>query len=388
MRKQTTRFVTPEGVKILGIAAGAVGAGWFYSRAKAKRSLDRVGADTDDSGSVLDDLTASIRRGFGGGRQQPRPQPRAYPQARPQAYPQARPQAYPQARPPVMHAPYHPYGGGSGGYGGLGQLAQQFGQGFQQGYGAQQPYPQQGYGQQPYPQQGYGQQGVTYTPAPMPQPLVTSPRPTPHETSANFSEDRGATPVARTGKFISKMFGGPPSTPQGGIDDQLLRTQHGLNQYYGYMMLKEDGIMGDNSRRVLIQFQHDAGLPQTGKADGATFDAVTRLVEQKRRGQGALADGDGGGAEAAADARAKPSWLTDLKETALFWGSPPPVTIARLMRKDQDAATKTGWNGSDYGYPLFGNSGFGGYGNIGWGGPQGLGGYGSWGSFGGWGHGF
>jgi len=281
---------------------------------------------------------------------------------------------------------------------------------------------------------------VQYTPTPMPQmeqpqrPLVTSPLPTPHETSANFSEDRGATPVARTGKFVSKMFGGPPSTPQGGIDDQLLRTQRGLNQFYGYMMLKEDGIMGDNSRRMLIQFQHDSGLPQTGKADRATFDKVTHLVEQKRRGQAAFGADDGGGDDDAVARihrsklidpaqpidRSKPDWSTGLKEAALFWGSPPPLTLARLMRKDhvaEDAAAAHATTGtqaggwydaftppsfpwipsSGYGFPyippqepppLFGNSGFGGYGNIGWGGPQGLGGYGSWGSHGGWGHGF
>jgi hypothetical protein len=277
-----------------------------------------------------------------------------------------------------MHAPYRPYGGQQG-YG-------------QQSYG-QQPYPQQGYGQQPYPQQGYGQQPypqqpypqqypqqpypqqypqqpVTYTPTPVPStlsrsavtPLMTSPRPTPHETSANFSEDRGSTPIARTGKFVSKMFGGPPSTPQGGIDDQLLRTQRGLNQFYGYMMLKEDGIMGDNSRRVLIQFQHDTDLPQTGKADSATFDKVTHLVEEKSRGQAALSADDSGDADvdsrirrsrltspAQPIDRSKPDWSSGLKEAALFWGSPPPLTLARLMRKDhvaEDAAaasaTKTG----------------------------------------------
>ena len=242
MRKQT---------KILGIAAGAVGAGWLYSRSKAKSSLNRVGvdADTDDTGTLLDDLTTSIRRGFGGGGgeshayhpQQSRPQsypqqrPQGYPQQRPQGYPQQRPQGYPQGgrsqgysqggRPPVMHAPYRPYGGGGGGGGGYGyggggggggggglggiaqQLVQQFGQGFQQGYGGQQQgYGDQGYAVQQPQQQGYaqqsqqsqqsqqgygqgqqGQQPVTYTPSAMPQtqhPFVTSPRPTPHETAA------------------------------------------------------------------------------------------------------------------------------------------------------------------------------------------------------------
>jgi hypothetical protein len=342
-----------------------------------------------------------------------------------------------------MRAPYHPYGGQ--GYGGqqYGYGGRQYGASPQQ-YGAQQGYGGQQYGTQQYSaqtlQQQYGGQpgGVTYTPTQMPvqRPLVTSPLPTPHETSANFSEDRGATPVARTGKFISKLFGGPPSTPQGGIDDQLLRTQRGLNQFYGYMMLKEDGIMGDNSRRVLIQFQHDTDLPQTGKADGATYDKVTHLVEQKRRGQAAYGADDGGDDDAVSRIhrrsktsstsssspsqpidRSNPDWSTGLKESALFWASPPPLTLARLMRKDhvaEDAATHAttgtqagGWYdaftppsfpwipSSGYGFPyieqpppLFGNSGFGGYGHIGHGGPQGLGGYGSWGSHGGWGHGF
>jgi hypothetical protein len=262
--------------KSLLVLGGAAAAVWYFAAEKRSSSgRHLVGADTGSDG-LLDDLIASIRHTFsshggerGGGR--PQVQRRA---------------SQMQQRGPFPRAYAYPGGSGGGSYGQQGMYGAQS----QQGYGAQTPQ--------------YGDPSLaqpTYQSAPMPplrQLSSSSPRrvplqPTPHELAANDSSDRGPTPIARTGKFLSKTFGGPPSTPAGGFDDLLLRVQKGLNilALDGSVVLKEDGIYGPESTREIKRFQRtDPTLAPSGLADQRTYARLVDAIRTMRLAQQKVSD--------------------------------------------------------------------------------------------------
>lgn len=106
------------------------------------------------------------------------------------------------------------------------------------------------------------------------------------------------------GKFVSKMMGGPGAHPAMKADEDLRATQRTLNQYYATRVLVEDGIMGDETHRILKWFQKSNGLPETGNPDPAVMATLDKLLADRAISQGL---GPASETEAVADSG---DWLT------------------------------------------------------------------------------
>ena len=74
--------------------------------------------------------------------------------------------------------------------------------------------------------------------------------------------------------FISKTFGGPPSSASTGPDEGVRSAQKMLNTILKTDALTADGIMGPKTAGALKEFQASHGLPQTGTVDSKTHDAL------------------------------------------------------------------------------------------------------------------
>jgi len=86
-----------------------------------------------------------------------------------------------------------------------------------------------------------------------------------------------AAPLAtQAANFISKTFGGPPSSHFTGPDEGVRKAQKMLNDFYKNHALDEDGIMGAYTSDALKKFQAAQGLPVTGAIDSATHDALEK----------------------------------------------------------------------------------------------------------------
>jgi peptidoglycan hydrolase-like protein with peptidoglycan-binding domain len=86
-----------------------------------------------------------------------------------------------------------------------------------------------------------------------------------------------ATPVADVGNFISKTFGGPPSTRMTGPDEGVRKTQHLLNTFFGHKVVDEDGLMGSTLGSFTKKFQEMQGLKATGVLDSKTQTLINNL---------------------------------------------------------------------------------------------------------------
>jgi peptidoglycan hydrolase-like protein with peptidoglycan-binding domain len=60
-------------------------------------------------------------------------------------------------------------------------------------------------------------------------------------------------------------------------------VQRTLNQYYATPVLVEDGVMGDETHRILKQLQESNGIPVTGTPDPATMK-VLKLEQEQQAG--------------------------------------------------------------------------------------------------------
>lgn len=87
-----------------------------------------------------------------------------------------------------------------------------------------------------------------------------------------------APPIKEAGNFISKTFGGPPSSHATGPDEGVRKVQHMLNTFYGHQIIDEDGIMGSNTSGLLSEFQKAQGLPNTAIIDSKTQDSLAKIV--------------------------------------------------------------------------------------------------------------
>ena len=208
----------------------------------------------------------------------------------------------------------------------------------QQGYAQQQSYaqPQATYAQSqgPYAQQQgmyapprtmpvpvQTRASVTYQPYPMPplqkKPVTTEAGPkkwsswamevgpitVTHPDTPRMIQVSASAP-RKVGKFISKMMGGPGAHPKAMPDEDLRRVQRTLNQYYATTVLVEDGIMGDETHRILKWFQKSNALPETGNPDPAVMAMLDRLLADRATSQGLAPAGDAGAIADSSD------WLT------------------------------------------------------------------------------
>lgn len=117
-----------------------------------------------------------------------------------------------------------------------------------------------------------------------------------------FSSDlqKAAAPLAtQATNFISKTFGGPPSSQSTGPDEGVRKAQKALNDVLK-SHLNPDGIMGPLTSAALKQFQAVKGLSVTGKIDTATHDALDNLASGS--------DGSG-------------SWLTEMSHAFHLTGA-------------------------------------------------------------------
>src|SRR5271154_3649121 len=99
-------------------------------------------------------------------------------------------------------------------------------------------------------------------------------RPVPPVQQQSAQEQKAAaetTPVApvttQVTNFVSKTFGGPPSSPATGPDEGVRKTQHLLNQFFKSDVLVEDGILWTHTTNAIKEFQETEGLPVTGIMD-------------------------------------------------------------------------------------------------------------------------
>ncbi len=258
--------------------------------------------DGSGDGSIVDDLTASLRRGFSSHAARPQPHAQQQQQQRSTyAPPHVTHTPAPYAPPPVHHTYTVP----------TPQARRS-----PPSYLPPPTYGQQGYGYgadqgiySDYGQQGYGPDymgpgtyppvtpTVTYQPAAMP-PLTratTTPRTT-HvdQTAARNAQQRQqadqAPPTAKLGTFVKKMMGGPAygGTGRGtGVADEDLRNyQKGINTLYGFEYprsgLNPDGLMGPETKKYTKAFQDESGLPVTGNPDAATKAMLVRKLEEQR----------------------------------------------------------------------------------------------------------
>jgi hypothetical protein len=86
-----------------------------------------------------------------------------------------------------------------------------------------------------------------------------------------------AAPVTDAGNFISKTFGGPPSTRMTGPDEGVRKTQHLLNTFFGRKVVDEDGLMGSPLSSLIKKFQEMQGLKATGILDSKTQNLINNL---------------------------------------------------------------------------------------------------------------
>jgi peptidoglycan hydrolase-like protein with peptidoglycan-binding domain len=124
----------------------------------------------------------------------------------------------------------------------------------------------------------------------------------------------------KVGKFVSKMMGGPGATTAKAPDEYVRAAQQVLNQYYATQVLKEDGIMGNETHRILKWFQKQNGLPETGDIDPATRTALASRLAERAGQQGGLQPGGD-------DPTSDSSWLISrihAQDTATsgFWPDP------------------------------------------------------------------
>jgi hypothetical protein len=96
--------------------------------------------------------------------------------------------------------------------------------------------------------------------------------------AATAATSASTSAVADIKNFISKTFGGPPSSSVTGADEGLRAAQRTLNDvlYSGRKVLNDDGIMGPATSGALKDFQRSHGLSVTGIFDSATHDALLK----------------------------------------------------------------------------------------------------------------
>jgi len=99
-----------------------------------------------------------------------------------------------------------------------------------------------------------------------------------HQGQAVVRSVAKATPIADAGNFISKTFGGPPSSHATGPDEGVRKVQHMLNTFFGHQVINEDGIMGPPTSGLLSEFQKAQSLPSTGVINSKTQDALEKAV--------------------------------------------------------------------------------------------------------------
>jgi Putative peptidoglycan binding domain len=157
----------------------------------------------------------------------------------------------------------------------------------QYGYADQHQHQQHRYAQAPSSHQQYAQhrapssQPVTYAHSDWYDQYQAQQPLAPHMTTVSSSLARRAPPAAKAGKFISKMMGGPASTPRGGGDDGLRNMQRLLNVYYRKRVIEEDGIMGPETTAAVRDFQGMKSLAKNGTFDGPTHDLLVKLVQDQ-----------------------------------------------------------------------------------------------------------
>jgi len=81
--------------------------------------------------------------------------------------------------------------------------------------------------------------------------------------------------------FISKTFGGPPSSPKtsfGDADFGVQTAQRMLNIFFQGHVIEEDGKMGPRTKEALLQFQQAQKLPLTGVIDNKTHDFLVQIA--------------------------------------------------------------------------------------------------------------
>lgn len=89
-----------------------------------------------------------------------------------------------------------------------------------------------------------------------------------------------ATPIADAGNFVSKAFGGPPSSPSTGPDEGVRKAQQMLNTFFGHHVVDENGMMDSVMAGIITEFQTAQGLPKTGTIDSKTHDLLENLTSQ------------------------------------------------------------------------------------------------------------
>jgi peptidoglycan hydrolase-like protein with peptidoglycan-binding domain len=75
----------------------------------------------------------------------------------------------------------------------------------------------------------------------------------------------------------------------GSRGDRVRELQVDLNTL-GYVTNGIDGIFGQASRRAVVAFQQENGLPVTGIADSATIDAIDKAADDPARTRSASLD--------------------------------------------------------------------------------------------------
>ncbi|GAB1596847.1 XVIPCD domain-containing protein [Lysobacter claricitrinus] len=114
-------------------------------------------------------------------------------------------------------------------------------------------------------------------------PLHASTTPHEHATVASHPTDRavGATPTGDITHVPSTHANAAHLGNARPVDPQIARLQSDLNDLGARdargAPLAEDGIVGRHTREALKGFQHDHGLPETGRVDSASREALTSL---------------------------------------------------------------------------------------------------------------
>ncbi|BAY33245.1 cell wall hydrolase/autolysin [Nostoc carneum NIES-2107] len=99
-------------------------------------------------------------------------------------------------------------------------------------------------------------------------------------------------PEAMANAIVKGLTGKLPTTPVNPVPDEemnvdttVLRLQKTLNQLKitdtNGKPLKEDGISGNSTRSAVAKFQRVAGVPETGTADKATWDAINLILAKR-----------------------------------------------------------------------------------------------------------
>lgn len=169
--------------------------------------------------------------------------------------------------------------------------------------------------------------------------------------------------TATATNFVSKTFGGPPSSPvtkPGGADTGVQSAQRMLNTFFQAHVIDEDGKIGPHTIDAISQFQAAQKLPVTGLIDDKTHDFLVQISTPLSDGRGQTRGQTKTGQDSSSHYshlieptdRSQPDWWGGLKEMASFWLLPPPITYGRLMEKqhaaeDAHARVHTGyWTGA------------------------------------------